>query len=450
MKKTFLKFKELSNSQNKIGKGKDTSINTAAELRSYVEKLKITHEKQKYSREDLRSDVDKITRNIRKGKYKVSEQDQKELDNCIKGYEVAYTNYKFAKRSWRDSSSLKKSLDDATQNYLHYLLEKIDSASLQITTIEINAEDVTKQKNPENTDNLELDDKTKLEILKDADAGEKIVPGGGSVGSNNPNQDAFFVDKAKESYAVFDGVGGASYGDIASATARDVIQSQLADFPDNINDAKREMRRILLDAHKAIDQLKLEGAQATTASVVKILKDRIGVIGNMGDSRVYVLRKGSNVLEHLTLDNARGSHFLKSNPAYPHMQTSWDTQKRIANLDSFEKNVPRDLRYPITIRAYVDNALGGKPDEGKKPDPAIYINQFQPGDRLVLSSDGIHDNLTDKQIAECLLKNPSNDQKAADDMIEAATQVMNQYDKQKGKWQRSKKDDRTAVVVEIE
>jgi len=192
---------------------------------------------------------------------------------------------------------------------------------------------------------------------------------GDTLGKNEPNQDTFFIDHQHRSFAVFDGVGGAADGHIASTIARDFIQKQLTTLSDDISieKAKKEIRKILLDTDKKIREKNLNSNMATTASVVKIMKDGTAVIGNAGDSRVYLLegvKSKSQPLIHLTLDNDISNDPNNKNPGsdsinMPDMPDMWDIQKRIANLETFTEP-PEDLQTFIKYRNLADNVLVGQ------------------------------------------------------------------------------------------
>lgn len=372
----------------------------------------------------------KIRDFARKGSYnKYNEQNASKSDSTQRKTNDTITNVHLEEQSMT-AIMIKGAYSSMKDNGIY-----INNVSLESNSSKILSD------NPNYKQEIELEDEKKLERLNNDDSREKIVVGAATLGENQPNQDAFFIDQDHQCYGVFDGVGGAKHGDIASATARDYIQAKLANLPDNdIEVVKAEMKKILLEAHKAVNEKDQNSRMATTATIVKILKDRTVVIGNAGDSRAYRLSKEDQILEQLTLDNASDSDKGKDHPG-------WNHQEQVANLDTFEGDLDPMIRIEINFRHEVDNALGGK---YKETDPAIYTYQLQAGDRLALTTDGIHDNLTDQQIANCMRKNDFNGQKVVGNILELATQIMKQYDPEKRYTRRSKLDDRTVIVVEIE
>lgn len=270
------------------------------------------------------------------------------------------------------------------------------------------------------------------------------------VREDGRNEDRYFIDNINNTFGVFDGVSGErgkGRGDIASEAASKFVQEELSKLPDEMTekDAKQEMDRILRTADKKVYEKGSEfaGSEAvekpsTTASVVKILKDGKAIIGNVGDSRVYRLKQGSKSLEHLALDDSQYTKKID----FPEEQ-QWEHQIEIANLDTF-KAVPTEIPIiAINERNGIGQALGG----GELINPNIYTCNLEPGDRLIITSDGVHDTLTDGHTADCLLEHNNDSKQASNAILQAAKAVSDQFDTEKP-WQRSKPDDITVIVYE--
>ena len=281
----------------------------------------------------------------------------------------------------------------------------------------------------------------KLEGIKRrySDYSEKLS-GTTTLEKKKPNEDAYFADEKHQVYAVFDGVTGkegGSGGHIASAIAVDCLRQSLNQLSDElpVEEIRENMTTILRKINTEI--LKHQDGNykdmATTASIVKVTKDGTAVIGNVGDSRVYLLKSGESSLAQLTLDHAgwveNASSFGFDDP--------WKLQKAMS--DAANPSVPDDQKPHIVVRQEyfgLTECLGF--NESIQPD--IYTQELKRNDMLSITSDGVHDNLTDKQIADCIL-NESDPKKAPDALVRQAKEVSTQG------ISRSKPDDITAIVV---
>lgn len=152
--------------------------------------------------------------------------------------------------------------------------------------------------------------------------------------------------------AVADGVGGSSGGDIASGltvetlaaafaapTFRESTRSALADAIQRANDAV--LRR----------SAELGHPQAASTLVAAAIRGREACVANVGDSRAYLIRRGTS--RQITTDHA-------GEPAG-------------------------------SITRFLGDARGVQPD--------IFVETLQPGDRLVLCSDGLTRHVSDAEIA---------------------------------------------------
>ena len=125
------------------------------------------------------------------------------------------------------------------------------------------------------------------------------------------NEDAFAFDLDRGLFIVCDGVGGASAGEVASRSAVDCM---LATFPAEVTDAHAggsELERAIQKASRSIftaaQNEELYAGMATT--VVAGHFDGVRMwIAHVGDSRAYLLRRGS--LHRLTEDHSQLQHLL--------------------------------------------------------------------------------------------------------------------------------------------
>ncbi|WP_028643717.1 PP2C family protein-serine/threonine phosphatase [Nocardioides sp. URHA0020] len=176
--------------------------------------------------------------------------------------------------------------------------------------------------------------------------------------------------------AVCDGVGGAARGDIASSTA--IGQLRRLDQPPTSDSAEELLARTAGAIHRAHDRLvelvdedpALNGT-STTATVLTFDGTRVGV-GHVGDSRAYLYRAGA--IRQLTLDHT-------------FVQTLID-EGRITEAEA-RVHPHRNL----IMRAI---------DAVSDSDPDLFVVDLEPGDRLLVCSDGACGVLEDGRMADIL------------------------------------------------
>lgn len=261
------------------------------------------------------------------------------------------------------------------------------------------------------------------------------------------NEDAYFSDPNSGSFGVFDGVGGGPSGDVASLKASDFFRKELEKYsfsesPTDFSpeDLKNLLSRIFTEA-KDLDwsspDASGDDSMFTTASVMQLCIDKNGnrkaVIGNMGDSRVYILRARESEVEQITLDDGGIQHTLR---------TQGKSEEEIRQLQNKFSNVTkRDYltEEEFTLwqqRNRLTNCLGSLNGQ-----PNFYTVDLQEGDMLVLSTDGLN-NITDKEISDILRSNASSRAKAQI-LVDASCRVSKQNRF------RSHQDDITAIVISV-
>jgi protein phosphatase len=199
------------------------------------------------------------------------------------------------------------------------------------------------------------------------------------------NEDSFLVRKGL--YAVCDGMGGARGGEVASQMA---CKRLVALAPASAG--MQELRQAIADANesiaaRSIAEPHLLGMGTTLTSA--LIQDTTMILGHVGDSRAYLLREGS--LRQLTDDH------------------SWVGEMvRRGELTAAEAAV-----HPH--RSVITKALG---TEGEA-DPDLVEVPLEPGDRLLLCSDGLSGMVPDETIEE-LLKRPDGPQATAEALIDSA------------------------------
>ena len=101
------------------------------------------------------------------------------------------------------------------------------------------------------------------------------------------NEDNFTVDATatRGIYIVADGMGGHAAGEVASEMATDVMGEEVAKL---VGNTLRKANRAIHD--RTLTEVDKQG-MGTTASVLLISGERY-LIGQVGDSRVYLMRDG--------------------------------------------------------------------------------------------------------------------------------------------------------------
>ncbi|MCI0680097.1 serine/threonine-protein phosphatase [bacterium] len=231
------------------------------------------------------------------------------------------------------------------------------------------------------------------------------------------NEDAILERPEKGVYAVFDGVGGHKHGDRASQLAKEVISKECDGMPEGLSleATKKFVLDVLIKANEAIiAEIRADAergekkSMASTATLAIIWNGPNGerklVIGNTGDSRAYLHSNG--VLDQLTLDDGYIRQHAKNDAEARKLQKIASTLKdgsEVAGLNGIDDSDRFLLEQYFSTsgegqnkthnRDVIFKSLGRKGES-----PTISVHDFPPDADLLLTSDGIHDNLTDLEI----------------------------------------------------
>jgi PPM family protein phosphatase len=268
------------------------------------------------------------------------------------------------------------------------------------------------------------------------------------------NEDCFLIEQQSGLMAVFDGVGGSAAGDIASQAAKRATLQGWKGALGQIHKG-RHARRILEDCDKvefctllqhliehADEMIRTDGVKeagtddlATTVAIASLCRhpgnnEYSLVYAHVGDSRVYLLKK-DEPLKRLTTDDGLLGKLVENEMVDEADAHRIDQAMRADDLTDAE------LSY-FRLRGGITQALGGPFP------PDIHSDQvpISIGDRILLCTDGIHDNLTDLEIEAILRKAPRN----------AAARLLVEYALLRSREERqviirAKPDDMTAIVM---
>jgi protein phosphatase len=184
--------------------------------------------------------------------------------------------------------------------------------------------------------------------------------------------------------AVADGVGGLPAGELASAAAIAIMSSLDSLEPEG--DPLAVLRETVEAASTRIAEMVAQDpaltGMGTTLTAMWLVADRIAMV-HIGDSRGYVCRAGG--LAQLTRDDSYVQMLVDSGAITP--QQAWDHPQR----------------------SLVSQVLQARPAQ-----PAFTILRPDPGDRLLLCSDGLSDVVTEEQIGQALREQAELDDCAAE------------------------------------
>ncbi|HET7079879.1 MAG TPA: protein phosphatase 2C domain-containing protein [Chloroflexia bacterium] len=274
-------------------------------------------------------------------------------------------------------------------------------------------------------------------------------------------------------HAVIDGMGSARrrtpYGEVGGEHAArmigQVLDARLQNLPANLTvPAARELlaavvreagERVFHDVNAAgrippdeIPPGKTAGdvlAAAVMTAAILCEGGRRAVISQNGDTRAYLYSNRELLL--LTEDQDAVGSDLEQQVLTP--DQAYTVEETIDNFDGHDLGAMD----PLVRRYYAQRFLvfGQIGDALPVPAPALTVIQLRPRDLLLLTSDGIHDNLTRREIADGLeLIDPAAalvdraDARSAERALPDAADLNQPYN------YRAHQDDITAIVIKID
>src|SRR5205823_2490655 len=221
------------------------------------------------------------------------------------------------------------------------------------------------------------------------------------------NEDRFVVDLVQKLFLVADGMGGQERGEMASGMAADLIPRIVEDRLANQVDANHAVQDAIAGANQAIidaGRSQPAGRRMGTTAVLALHHDQTCYVAGVGDSRAYLVR-GDNV-EQLTVDHSVAQALVASGALTP--------------------EEARNSPYQHVLHKFLGctNMFDGAEVRPFTP---------QPGDRLLLASDGLTNHLSNADMCEGA-KKFSDPQEWADQLVQLALG-------------RGSKDNVTCVVI---
>lgn len=217
------------------------------------------------------------------------------------------------------------------------------------------------------------------------------------------NQDTIFLSPQNNLFIVADGMGGHNGGDIASNLAIETIPEY---FKQNIDKNPLELTtESILHANKiifekSISEPKLKG-MGTTIVLLFFRGDTL-YVGNVGDSRAYLVNKGK--LFQLSRDHSLVQEKINVG-LYSRQNAADDPMKNV---------LVRTVGYEDTV--LVD----------------VYTYKVTKNDILFICSDGLHGKVSDADIVFIINKHIQSPENATPEMVQETVSILTEQAKTNG------------------
>ena len=191
--------------------------------------------------------------------------------------------------------------------------------------------------------------------------------------------------------AVADGMGGHRGGEVASRLAVDTMKEAFGDDPTAAGLAEAVRRANTAVWEQAQAEPELAGMGTTIAAVARVREEgseRLAIV-NVGDSRAYLFKEGR--LSRLTSDHSLVADLVRSG-------------------ELTEEGAREHPHRNILTRAV---------GVGPEVEPAVAVAEPASGDRLLLCSDGLFNELADDEITS-VLSTVAEPESAADRLVRLA------------------------------
>jgi protein phosphatase len=197
----------------------------------------------------------------------------------------------------------------------------------------------------------------------------------GCVRTNN--EDAFAYDESLGIFVVCDGMGGMASGEVASALAVSGIVNSFAATGDSGAPISTRLLAALTAANTNVwenGQIPENRGMGTTAVVAALDGNKL-IVGNVGDSRAYIIQGGQCV--QLTVDHSYINELIRNGTL------------------SIENAHTADLR---GMESVITRAVG----VAAEVQPDFFSVDLQPGTAVLLATDGLTRYFVQEEIASVL------------------------------------------------
>ena len=190
------------------------------------------------------------------------------------------------------------------------------------------------------------------------------------------NEDAFYIDETEGVFAVADGLGGLPHGEVASKTAVETLKSYIKTSPsDRFIDFRESFDHAAYAVNSTKEAKGNEFGIATTLTAVRLFGKR-AYIGHVGDSGILLFKKKD--FTKLTKDHTMAQEIKDNSPMH--------------TIDILE--IPELYKNSLT------QFIGETPSL----DIQALQHELEPGDRVLLYTDGVTDRISFDELQEMAFK----------------------------------------------
>jgi protein phosphatase len=224
------------------------------------------------------------------------------------------------------------------------------------------------------------------------------------------NEDNFGYDARYGIFVVCDGMGGQAAGEVASKMGVDILLDYFrqdsgsgshhgngqppAEAPGSLSPAARSLdQAIHLANHKIYEAGQQDSGRSGMGStiVAALIRGHALTIGNVGDSRIYLIRQGE--IQQLTEDHSLVMEQVR------------------------QGYITREQAQQSEMQNVILRALGSEEELEVDVEDLVAM----PGDLILMTSDGLTRHLDDPEILK-IITTPSSPERMCSDLIQAANQ----------------------------
>jgi len=268
-------------------------------------------------------------------------------------------------------------------------------------------------------------------LIADVRRGAAELPAVSTAARRHPerNEDSFVLDPEAGVAAVFDGMGGAAGGDLISSAAAGALREQLSFVPprDDLRARLEWLRDAVALAAREAAAARPSLSSGTTGIVACFAEDHL-LFAGAGDSRAYLLRDGE--LRQLSRDD----------DAWPDDEKH-DRARELCDQALSASELKDVARFMFATRNRIGRDLCMLAGERPRVDGI----ELAPGDIVILTSDGVHDNLARDEIAAIAREHADDTRALVRALNTAARERADDEDHL-----RAKDDDITALALRYE